>query len=111
MKIKFWGTRGSIPTPISPTAIEGKIRQALRGAVGIDLSSKAAINRDGLRVLKHILDRQLNTRTIIVTSSNPKRIRREVAEIASGVSVLWKDQWDDEQFLAIVDEFFANKET
>ena len=45
MKIKFWGTRGSIPTPISPTAIEGKIRQALRGAVGIDLSSKAAIER------------------------------------------------------------------
>jgi len=43
MKVKFWGTRGSIPTPISPAAIEDKIRQALRGAVGLDLSNEAAI--------------------------------------------------------------------
>ena len=68
-------------------------------------------NRDGLRVLKHILDRQLGTRVIIVTSSDPKRIRREVAEISSGILVLWKDRWDDERFLAIVHGFFANKET
>ncbi len=68
-------------------------------------------NRDGLRVLKHILDRQLDTRVIIVTSSDPKRIRREVAEISSSTMVLWKDQWDDDQFLAIVHEFFAHKET
>jgi phosphoribosyl 1,2-cyclic phosphodiesterase len=45
MKVKFWGTRGSIPTPISPAVIEDKIRQALRGAVGLDLSSAAAIER------------------------------------------------------------------
>ncbi len=43
MKVKFWGTRGSIPTPISPTMIEDKIRQALRGAVGLDLSNEAAV--------------------------------------------------------------------
>ncbi len=45
MKIKFWGTRGSIPTPISPAAIEDKIRQALRGANGLDLSTDEAIER------------------------------------------------------------------
>ena len=45
MKVKFWGMRGSIPTPISPAAIENKIRQALRGAVGVDLSSEEAIER------------------------------------------------------------------
>lgn len=45
MKVKFWGTRGSIPTPISPAAIEDKIRQALRGAAGLDLSSEEAIER------------------------------------------------------------------
>jgi len=45
MKVKFWGTRGSIPTPLSPAAIEGKVRQALRGAAGLDLSSEAAIDR------------------------------------------------------------------
>jgi phosphoribosyl 1,2-cyclic phosphodiesterase len=45
MKIKFWGARGSIPTPITSTVIEDKIRQALRGAIGLDLSSEAAIER------------------------------------------------------------------
>ncbi len=45
MKVKFWGTRGSIPAPISPAAIEDKIRQALQAAVGLDLSSEAAIER------------------------------------------------------------------
>jgi len=43
--IKFWGARGSIPTPISPMAIEDKIRQALQDAVGLDLSNEAAIER------------------------------------------------------------------
>jgi phosphoribosyl 1,2-cyclic phosphodiesterase len=45
MKVRFWGTRGSIPTPISAVTIENKIRQALRGAADIDLSSEAAIER------------------------------------------------------------------
>jgi phosphoribosyl 1,2-cyclic phosphodiesterase len=45
MIVKFWGMRGSIPTPTSPAAIEQKIREALRGAVGVDLSSDEAIER------------------------------------------------------------------
>jgi ribonuclease BN (tRNA processing enzyme) len=38
MEIKFWGTRGSIPTPLSTAAIKHKIRQALAGATGLNLS-------------------------------------------------------------------------
>jgi phosphoribosyl 1,2-cyclic phosphodiesterase len=45
MIVKFWGMRGSIPTPTSPAAIEHKIREALRDAVGVDLSSDEAIER------------------------------------------------------------------
>jgi phosphoribosyl 1,2-cyclic phosphodiesterase len=45
MKVKFWGMRGSIPTPISPADIEDKIRRALRGAAGVDLSSEQAVER------------------------------------------------------------------
>jgi phosphoribosyl 1,2-cyclic phosphodiesterase len=45
MKVKFWGMRGSIPTPISPADIEEKIRRALRGAAGLDLSNERAIER------------------------------------------------------------------
>jgi CheY-like chemotaxis protein len=63
-------------------------------------------NRDGLRILRHILDRQLEMCAIIVTSSDPRRIQREVNEISPDVPVLWKDEWDDEQFLAIVHNFF-----
>ncbi len=45
MKIKFWGTRGSIPTPISSATIESKIRRALQGAQGIDLSNEQVVDR------------------------------------------------------------------
>ena len=38
MRIKFWGTRGSIPTPITNNLVKDKIRQALLGAAGLDLT-------------------------------------------------------------------------
>lgn len=45
MYVKFWGTRGSIPTPVSAETIKQKIRQALEGAVGLDLANEAVLNR------------------------------------------------------------------
>jgi phosphoribosyl 1,2-cyclic phosphodiesterase len=45
MYVKFWGTRGSIPTPVSSDAIKQKIRQALEGAVGLDLADSATLNQ------------------------------------------------------------------
>ena len=45
MKIKFWGTRGSIPTPVSSIQIKDKVRQALLGAVGINLADERAVDR------------------------------------------------------------------
>jgi phosphoribosyl 1,2-cyclic phosphodiesterase len=58
MKVKFWGMRGSIPTPISPADIQDKIRRALRGAAGLDLSSEQAIERYIQRLpeeMRHII--------------------------------------------------------
>ena len=43
MRIKFWGVRGSIPTPISSETISVKIRKALKGAKGVDLDDPQAI--------------------------------------------------------------------
>ncbi len=43
MRLKFWGVRGSIPSPIRPEEIEEKILEALLGAEGVDLSDPAAI--------------------------------------------------------------------
>jgi phosphoribosyl 1,2-cyclic phosphodiesterase len=45
MYVKFWGTRGSIPTPLASQTIEQKIRQALTGAAGLDLSDETVIER------------------------------------------------------------------
>jgi phosphoribosyl 1,2-cyclic phosphodiesterase len=33
MNVKFWGVRGSIPTPLSPHQVQGKVREAVRLAI------------------------------------------------------------------------------
>ncbi|MBI5834552.1 MAG: MBL fold metallo-hydrolase [Armatimonadetes bacterium] len=43
MTVRFWGVRGSIPTPLSNEAIEAKLVDALRGAQGLDLSDEQAV--------------------------------------------------------------------
>ncbi|MDX1520178.1 MAG: MBL fold metallo-hydrolase [Anaerolineae bacterium] len=45
MYIKFWGTRGSIPTPITSAAIKQKFRRALEGAAGLNLFDPVVIDR------------------------------------------------------------------
>ena len=45
MYVKFWGTRGSIPTAVSSETIKQKIRRALEGAAGLDLSNKTVLER------------------------------------------------------------------
>ena len=45
MYLKFWGTRGSIPTPVTSAQIKAKIRQALLGATGVNLDDKQAVER------------------------------------------------------------------
>lgn len=43
MKVKFWGTRGSIPTPTRPARLREKMRQLLRTAVEKNVSSESEI--------------------------------------------------------------------
>jgi phosphoribosyl 1,2-cyclic phosphodiesterase len=45
MYVKFWGTRGSIPTPLSMEAIRKKLRRVLAGAAGLDLTDPKTIDR------------------------------------------------------------------
>jgi phosphoribosyl 1,2-cyclic phosphodiesterase len=44
MKVRFWGARGSIPTPMSLNELQDKIKAALIGAVGIDLTDQEAVD-------------------------------------------------------------------
>ena len=43
MKVKIWGARGSIPSPITPQAIRDKMMVVLQGAVGVDLTDPQAV--------------------------------------------------------------------
>ena len=44
MRVRFWGTRGSIPTPLTSAQLKHKIRKALVLSRGADLSSDARID-------------------------------------------------------------------
>ncbi|MFC1743168.1 MBL fold metallo-hydrolase [Candidatus Riflebacteria bacterium] len=44
MRVKFWGTHGSIPSPLRQEAIRTKLRAVLFKANGVDLSSDEAID-------------------------------------------------------------------
>ncbi len=45
MYIKFWGTRGSIPTPQNSYDLRDKYRTVLEGAIGLDLKNSAEVER------------------------------------------------------------------
>jgi DNA-binding NtrC family response regulator len=66
-------------------------------------------NRDGMRVLQHILDQRPEMRAVVITSSDPHRIRREMQEMCPGIPLLWKDEWDDGRFLSIVSDLLRVK--
>ncbi len=66
-------------------------------------------NRDGLRVLQHILNEQPGICAVVVTSSDPKRISCEVGEMSSDIPLLWKDEWDDDRFLRVVRDLLTQR--
>ena len=49
-RIRFWGTRGSLPVALTAAGVRAKIEAALRGAAGRDLADAAEVERylDGL---------------------------------------------------------------
>src|SRR5882757_9029897 len=44
MLIRFWGTRGSLPSPLSYRGVRAKLRDALLAARGYQLETPAAID-------------------------------------------------------------------
>ena len=54
MRIKFWGVRGSLPSPISSETITQKIIKALLGADGVDLASHQAVEEYVRNLPMHI---------------------------------------------------------
>src|SRR6266851_2905855 len=56
MQVKFWGARGSIPTPMSEHELQEKIKFALVNAVGIDLTDPDAVARYVERLPQFVCD-------------------------------------------------------
>lgn len=94
--------------PSYAAALEALARHTFQLAV-IDpvLDDTNRHNRDGLRVLQYILKERPAMRALVVTSSDPDLIRREVAAMSDQVPLLWKDEWDDAQFLKIIRAWLA----
>lgn len=44
MRVRFWGTRGSLPAPLNATAVREKIRRALLAAIGHDISTPERVD-------------------------------------------------------------------
>jgi anti-anti-sigma factor len=44
MRVHFWGSRGSLPSPLGEAAVRGKVRDALLAARGHDLKTPEAID-------------------------------------------------------------------
>jgi phosphoribosyl 1,2-cyclic phosphodiesterase len=56
MKVKFWGARGGIPTPMSQVELRDKIKEALMGAVGVDLTNGDEVEKYIERLPPYILN-------------------------------------------------------
>jgi phosphoribosyl 1,2-cyclic phosphodiesterase len=54
MKVTFWGARGSIPAPMTEEELHEKIKAALVGAVGVDLTDHELVERYVERLPKWI---------------------------------------------------------
>lgn len=69
MRLKFWGTRGSIPAPTRPDQIERKILSILQeaGRKKIDLTDPKAIQDFTARLSKNLLGSTIGGNTTCVT--------------------------------------------
>ena len=89
MKVKLWGVRGSIPTPLSAKTIEDKIRYALTNAKLGDISSEESIDSYINSLPFHVRSTYGgNTTTIEVVTDSGELI---IIDCGSGIRNLGKE--------------------
>jgi anti-anti-sigma factor len=69
MRLKFWGTRGSIPAPLRPDQVEQKIFSALReaGRKNIDLTNTEALQALSIELTKKLMGSTVGGNTTCIT--------------------------------------------
>lgn len=92
MRVRFWGVRGSVPSPVLGEEIEEKLVRALRGAQGVDLADDAAV-RDYVQSLPVHLRRTWggNTTCVEVRFGDDELI---VIDAGSGIRALGQSLLD-----------------
>lgn len=85
MRVRFWGARGSIPTPMSEAELQEKIRAALLGAVGVDLTSPEAVDRYVERLLPSICSTAGGNTACIEVRAGDKLL---ILDCGSGIRLL-----------------------
>lgn len=83
MKIRVWGARGSIPTPLDPKEIEEKICQAIYGMAEVDTGDMRAI-RAYVAKLPPLLRRTAGGNTACIEVQTPGQ-RSFIIDAGSGV--------------------------
>jgi len=89
MKIRFWGVRGSVPTPLTPTQIQAKISAAIQRITPKDIESPDARERFIASLPRWIFGTTGgNTPCIEITSDEGKKV---ILDAGTGIRVLGKN--------------------
>ena len=101
MRVKFWGTRGSVPSPIGASQIKAKIRAALLRATAERLENEADVDQFIARNLPFSLSGTYggNTSCVEILSGDS----RLVCDMGSGLRELGNQamaEWDGEEPLS-----------
>ncbi len=87
MIVKFWGVRGSVPTPLDPDDIRAKIMWALKRASDHDLSGEGALERYVEDIPRHIKGTYGGNTSCVQLQADDTTI---IFDAGSGIRVLGK---------------------
>lgn len=74
MRVKFWGVRGSLPSPMSPEAIEARVRELLGAFLDLGFKSKTDIPKFLERLAPHRLGGYGGNSTCVEVATDRSRL-------------------------------------
>lgn len=88
MRVKFWGARGGIPSPMGEDELREKIKAALLGAVGVDLTDRIAVEQYIERLPQRISSTAGGNTTCVELRANDALF---ILDCGSGLRLLGND--------------------
>ena len=109
MRLKFWGTRGSIPAPLRPDQVEQKILAALHASVQktVDLTNVAAVQALAVELSGNMTGSTVGGNTTCITVELEDRLI--IFDAGSGIRELGERLMDRESEFAQKYQFYEGK--